>query len=220
MRSRFNEAVPALPHPESRVPCPTIHQRDAWGVPLRRLLGAQIAVRVTGERDDAEPVPLPGQHLQRRSADRPGRAKDCNPNAHITPNMRYRPAAAGITKYRESSRSSTPPCPGMSVEESLRPTSRLNSDSAISPICPTMETARPNSNSWPGVKLQPFRFSTKFPSASAAMTPANVPPTAPACVFWGERTGASLGPPTAVPVAIAAVSHTHVMTRGNSVSMM
>src|SRR5467141_5096713 len=107
------------------------------------------------ERDDAEPLPLPCEYLERRSADRPGGAEKRDPDTHIIPNMRYKPAAVGITKYKESSRSSTPPCPGISVEESFRPASRLNSDSATSPICPTMETARPNSNSWPGVKLHP-----------------------------------------------------------------
>src|SRR5213593_4798407 len=37
---------------------------------------------------------------------------------------------------------------------------------------------------------------------------------APAHVFRGESTGASFGPPTSAPAAIAHVSHTQVMTRG------
>src|SRR2546423_12573981 len=49
------------------------------------------------------------------------------------------------------------------------------------------------------------------------MTPPSVPPTAPAWVFLGDKMGASLGPPTAVPTAIAAVSQIQVMTSGNSV---
>src|SRR6266513_3882929 len=46
------------------------------------------------------------------------------------------------------------------------------------------------------------------------MSPPTAPPTAPAHVFRGERTGASRGPPISVPAAIAQVSHTHVIARG------
>src|SRR5258707_133209 len=142
MGRRVNEAIGPFPNPESRVPSPAIHQADESGLPLLRLRGEQIAVGMGSQRDDPKSFPLPGQDLQCRSADRPGRAEDCHPNAHITPNMRYSPAAAAITKYSESSRSSTPPWPGMSIDESLRPTSRLNNYSATSPICQTMDTAR------------------------------------------------------------------------------
>src|SRR6266566_863401 len=151
----FDETVTASSYPVSRFPFPAVDQANEGRLPFRRLLGEQIGVGVGSQSHDAEPVPLPGQDLERRSADRPGRSEDCDADTHITPNMRYKPAAVGITKYKESSRSSTPPWPGISVEESLRPASRLNSDSATSPICPTMETVRPNSNSWPGLKLQP-----------------------------------------------------------------
>src|SRR5436309_14713631 len=112
---------------------------------------------MAGESHDPEPVPLAGQDLERRSADRPGRSEDCDADTHITPNMRYKPAAVGLTKYKESSRSSTPPWPGISLEESLTPAPRLNSDSATPPICPTMETGSPTSNTSPRLKLQPGR---------------------------------------------------------------
>src|SRR5438552_679952 len=46
------------------------------------------------------------------------------------------------------------------------------------------------------------------------MSPPTAPPTAPAHVFRGERTGASRGPPIRVPAAIAQVSHTHVIASG------
>src|ERR1044072_7407888 len=81
-----------------------------------------------------------------------------------------------------------------------------------------METARPNSNSCPTLKLQPCGLITNLPSASAAVTQPSVPPTAPARVFLGDSTGASLGPPKAEPSAIAAVSQIQVITSGNSVS--
>src|SRR5437667_249272 len=73
------------------------------------LFGEQIASGVRRQRDDPKPLPLPGQDLESRSPDRPGRAQDRDADAHIIPNMRYNPAAVGITKYSESSRSSTPP---------------------------------------------------------------------------------------------------------------
>src|ERR1041385_7212124 len=81
-----------------------------------------------------------------------------------------------------------------------------------------METARPNSNSCPTLKLQPCGLITNLPSASAAITPPSVPPTAPDRVFLGDSTGASFGPPKAEPAAIAAVSQIQVITSGNSVS--
>src|SRR6266550_7833619 len=134
MRRGFDQALRAAPRTVthlSLLPSPTIDQSDQRWFPLPRLRGEQIAVGVGSQRDNAKSFPLPGQDLQCRSADRPGRAEDCHPNAHITPNMRYSPAAAGMTKYSESSRSSTPPWPGIRFDESLRPASRLNSDSAM-----------------------------------------------------------------------------------------
>src|SRR5881409_2795191 len=170
MRRSLNETGTTLPL--SLVPRPpTIHQADECRAPIPFLFGEQIAIGVRSQRDYAKTLPLSRQDLERRSADRPRRAQHRDADAHIIPNMRYNPAAVGITKYSESSRSSTPPWPGMRDEESLRPASRLNSDSAMSPICPTMETARPNSNSCPALKLQPSRFSTNSPSASAVITP-------------------------------------------------
>src|SRR6266566_8984382 len=151
MRRGLDEARSAIP----LSPVPAVDESHKRRLPLRRLLSEQLLIGMASERDDAEPLPLAGQHLERRSADRPGGSEACDADTHITPHMRYKPAAVGITKYNESSRSSTPPWPGISVEESFMRASRLNSDSATSPICPTMETARPNSNSWPGVKLHP-----------------------------------------------------------------
>src|SRR3977135_1591266 len=83
-------------------------------------------------RRDADPLPLARQHLERRATDRSGGPEDRDADGHARPNTRSTPAATGATKYSESRRSSTPPCPGMSDDESLTPTSRLNSDSATS----------------------------------------------------------------------------------------
>src|SRR3989442_12617803 len=119
MRRRLDETGSALP--PSLVPLPPVDQPHKRRFPFRRLLGEQLLVRESGERDDAKPLALPCQHLERRPADRPGRAEDRDPDAHRIPNMRYNPAAVGITKYTKSSRSGTPPRPGMRVEEALRP---------------------------------------------------------------------------------------------------
>lgn len=51
--------------------------------------------------------------------------------------------ATGAAKSKESSMSRMPPRPGSQVLESLRPTSRLKSDSARSPTMPTMPTITP-----------------------------------------------------------------------------
>src|SRR3989441_1625164 len=62
------------------------------------------------------------------------------------------------------------------------------------------------------------RSSTSGPYNSAAASAPTVPPIAPAHVFLGDSTGASLGPPSSVPAAMAQVSHTHVRTRGITTS--
>src|SRR5437660_1262333 len=73
------------------------------------------------------------QDLERRTADRSGGPENRDADAHARPNHRNSAAATGATKYTESSRSSTPPWPGINDDESFTPTSRLNSDSATSP---------------------------------------------------------------------------------------
>ncbi len=50
------------------------------------------------------------------------------------------------------------------------------------------------------------------------MRPPTTPPTAPAHVLCGDRTGVSFGPPSRVPAAMAHVSHTQVTTSGSSTS--
>src|SRR5438128_6505419 len=88
------------------------------------------------QRRHPKPLPLARQNLERRTADRSGGPEDRDPDGHARPNHRNSAAATGATKYTESSRSSTPPCPGIRDEESFTPTSRLNSDSATSPTEP------------------------------------------------------------------------------------
>src|SRR5437870_4536666 len=106
----------------------------------------------------------------------------------------------------------------MSDEESLSPASRLNSDSATSPVCAASATAAPIVTSCRLPSCMATRSSTSGPYNSAAASAPTVPPIAPAHVFLGDSTGASLGPPSSVPAAMAQVSHTHVRTRGITTS--
>src|SRR6266699_1722673 len=168
-----------------------------------------------GQGHDPEPLALARQHLERRAADRAGRAEDRDAGAHTTPNSRNRPAVTGRTKYSESS---TPPWPGISPEESLRPASRLNSDSATSPTCAATATSSATASSFTGPSRSATRSSTRGPYTRAATTAPTTPPTAPAHVFRGDSTGASFGPPSSVPAAIAQVSQVQVTTRGRTTS--
>src|SRR5205809_840354 len=116
-----------------------VHGHDL-AAPLARGAGDELTghderflVRVSGQRGDPKPVSLTAQHLESRAADRPRGSEDCHADGHARSRIRSNAAVTGRTKYSESRRSNTPPCPGMSIEESLTPTSRLKSDSATSP---------------------------------------------------------------------------------------
>src|SRR5439155_962559 len=106
----------------------------------------------------------------------------------------------------------------MRDDESLTPASRLNSDSATSPTWAAAATTAPTVTSWKTLSCKPRRLSTSGPYSNAAMRPPTTPPTAPAHVLCGDRTGVSFGPPIRVPAAMAHVSHTHVTTSGSSAS--
>src|SRR5256886_12060182 len=88
-----------------------------------------------GQGCHPKPLPLARQDLERRTTDRSGGPEDRDADGHARPNNRNSPAATGATKYSESRRSSTPPCPGMRDEESLRRseehTSELQSQSNL-----------------------------------------------------------------------------------------
>src|SRR2546422_4072052 len=86
------------------------------------------------QRRHPKPLPLARQNLERRTADRSGGPEDRDPDGHARPNHRNSAAATGATKYTESSRSSTPPCPGIRDEESFTPTSRLRSEEHTSEL--------------------------------------------------------------------------------------
>src|SRR5262249_55554999 len=108
MSRGLDEAGSTLPPSPVRRPI-AIYQADERRFPFGCLLIEQRFVPVPRERHAPNPPPLSRQHLESGRADRPGRAEDGNATAHITPKIRYNPAAVGITKYSESSRSRTPP---------------------------------------------------------------------------------------------------------------
>src|SRR5256886_3953416 len=106
----------------------------------------------------------------------------------------------------------------MRDDESLTPASRLNNDSPTPPTGAPAAPTAPTVTSCQTLSCKPRRLSTSGPYSNAAMRPPTTPPTAPAHVLRGDRTGVSFGPPISVPASIAHVSHTHVTTSGSSAS--
>src|SRR5207244_2791311 len=120
-------------HPAPRLPHPAVYDPDVPRFPFGDLSLEQLGIGMGRQRRHPKPLPLARQDLERRTADRSGGPENRDADAHARPNHRNSAAATGATKYTESSRSSTPPWPGINDDESFTPTSRLNSDSATSP---------------------------------------------------------------------------------------
>src|SRR5207249_2213512 len=131
-RCGLDQAFRTSSHPASRLPPPAIDDPDVPWRPVGGLSLEKVGVRMRGQGCDPEPLPLARQDLERRATDRSGGPEDRDADAHARSSNRNSAAATGATKYTASRRSRTPPCPGMRDEESLTPTSRLNSDSATS----------------------------------------------------------------------------------------
>src|SRR5438093_5623609 len=93
----------------------------------------------------------------------------------------------------------------MSDEESLSPASRLNSDSATSPVCAASATAAPIVTSCRLPSCMATRSSTSGPYNSAAASAPTVPPIAPAHVFLGVSAGASVASAGSTNAACAEV---------------
>src|SRR5439155_25645188 len=144
-------------------PHPAIHDPDVRWRPVAGLSLEKVYIRMCGQGCDAEPLPLARQDLERRTADRSGGPENRDADRHARPNSRNSPAATGATKYSESRRSSTPPCPGTSDDESLSPTSRLKSDSATSPTWAASATTNPSVTSCRTSSRKATRSSTSGP---------------------------------------------------------
>ena len=97
-----------------------------------RYIGKCFDIRCRGHRSDREAVGIALDQVERRFADRPGRAKDCDPACHANPSS-CAAAVSTATGTRPSSRSSTPPCPGSHAPESLTPALRFIALSNKSP---------------------------------------------------------------------------------------
>ena len=201
--------------------------------PARNARPARRAARVVErrERGDAESVALPLEHAERRRADRAGRPEDRDaarrrsrcvttaPRSACQPSSTY---ATGSTKSRLSKRSRTPPWPGMSVELSFTPASRLSSDSARSPTCAatlTSDAEREHADRR-AAKIEVRRRAQARTARRAHATSmlASSPPTAPSTVFPGLTDGMSLCRPIVRPTAYAPMSDAQVSRSGSSSS--
>ena len=105
--------------------------------PGRRPSGGRSSRSSRGGRPASVPAPLPGPGQRMRA-------------------RTYR-VTTGAAKTNESTRSSIPPWPGMSVPESFAPAARLMTDSARSPACAASAVSGPSSRAWSGFWPRPTR---------------------------------------------------------------
>ena len=121
----------------------------------------------------------------------------------------------GTEKKTASRRSSIPPWPGSNLLESLTPASRLSTDSARSPTCPTiaMGALRAAAISQEISSEGPPESQSHPYTPPATMEPTN-PATAPTTVFRGLTATMSLALPHLDPKAYANVSPTQVTVIG------
>src|SRR5262249_27990137 len=134
---------------------------------------------------------IPGYavHRHRGYHTRRPRAGACTPPC-ATPISAARAAAA----RKPSSRSISPPWPGIRLLASLAPKRRFNADSNRSPPWAAIEST-------PARNASAKRFASPAAIAimSAATMAAMMPPVAPDQVFFGLTRGARFGPPSARP---------------------
>src|SRR6266851_6640334 len=115
-----------------------------------------------------------------------------------------------MARMSASIRSSTPPCPGRILPESLIPALRLYADSRRSPTCPaTFPTAAIPRRYCNGAWIQRTK-------TSATISEPRKLATVPSHVFFGLRCGARACLPIDRPTKYAAVSPTHVITNAKS----
>src|SRR3954453_12383645 len=209
--------------------------------PFSNLALQLIPIRAGGYRHQPKMLRLTAEHIQRTPTNRSRRAEERDPSRsskprgralgpsrvdqlggrprhQITPKRWYSAAAVGRTKYSESNRSRMPPWPGIKLLESLTPASRLNSDSAKSPICPMTDSTPAMTRRRQIGTFTPTRGKIQAPKRGATRSPPITPAVLPDRVFPGLTRGASLGPPNARPPNMAAVSQTQVTTRGKKTS--
>src|SRR5690606_22166544 len=157
-----------------------------------------------GQRDHLVALGRGVDQIERALADRAGGAEngDAPPLAgrvHHGHGHIPRPsssASAGAVSRNPSSRSSRPPCPGISDPLSLTPARRLSDDSARSPSCASSANAALSPAAWKR-RSEPSTHRVIAPARLAPTTP----PPSPDQVLPGLIAGASRGPPTRRPTA-------------------
>src|SRR5579871_4372799 len=157
------------------------------------LLGEGLPVAGGRERDHLEAPGVARDDVERAAPDAAGRAQDRDAGHFSTPSQPRPSTKKGTPDVRLSMRSSTPPWPGSSVPESLRPAWRLNMLSVRSPTTEAMTTARPSIPAASG-----GRFRTWAPPIASASPPTS-PPSRPSQVLFGLTSGASFRRPNARP---------------------
>src|SRR6478609_2331457 len=151
------------------------------GVGPTSYVGERFAVRCSRDCRNLEPIRIAFDQVQRRLADRPGRAEDGDLARHVSPII-CAAAVSTATGTSPSSRSRTPPCPGSQAPESLTPALRFIPLSNKSPACAAMaSTGASASNAMP----RPVQRAQAPPSKVAAA----IPPYRPSTVLLGLTVG-------------------------------
>ena len=115
-----------------------------------RLLRERRPVAAGREGDDPERVRVRGQDLDRLGPDRARGARGARRRAAQARKATTYRVTIGAANRNESTRSSIPPWPGISVPESLAPAARLSIDSARSPAWAASAVSGPSSSAWSG----------------------------------------------------------------------
>src|SRR5690606_14554543 len=154
----------------------------------------------------AQAVRVAGDHIQCRGADRPGGAQYRDPSHRQKPNTALPSANAGSAASTPSSRSRTPPWPGMRAPESLTPACRL---SRLSNRSPTTESNPASSDTSATAGNCTVVAPANSDSTTPVITASNMPPMRPSTVLLGLILGASLCRPNLRPLKYAPVSAAH-----------
>src|SRR5262249_18880009 len=157
--------------------------------PIEPVAPSNVTVRSVGARFNAARM-MSDFMAHHSNRPRPGASRPPRANPIST--------AARLAVTNPSSRSISPPCPGMRRLESLASNRRLRKDSKRSPACAKSDNTTASMAS-ANHTVSDANFATTIATATAA----SKPPSAPAQVFFGLTCGMSLGPPTPPPKKMA-----------------
>ena len=182
------------------------------GAEFARQRGQFVGLAIGGQRDDPPVVAVAADQVERRSA-RPNRSRRGWRSMRVSRRSTHAISADrdGAPASSPSTRSNTPPWPGISCEESFTPARRLSQLSKKSPACASDRQRRADQRR--DARCRAGRAASRVRSAgrpaavrrsppataiSHSAAPA-MPPNSPAQVFDGLIDGAILGPPIARP---------------------